>query len=65
MCQIKCRVRQRTISMDFCTALSRGWPKCHEQTMELQTVTRGEIAKGVARAMAPRHVVRKALREVR
>ena len=64
MSKVKCRICGSVFIVDFGVCLSKGWPKCHNQTMELQKVTRGEIAKGVAKAMAPLDAVIKALRNM-
>jgi hypothetical protein len=49
--------------MSFGDGLVKGWPVCHGQTMELQTVTRDEIKNGVAQAMKPLTLIREALKK--
>ena len=61
MATVKCKRCGQVEFIAFGDGLSKGWPTCCGQTMSLGTVTADEIRKGVAQAMKPLKLIRKAL----
>ena len=62
MATVKCKRCGLIEYIAFGDGLSKGWPTCCQQTMELQPVDQSEIAQGVAEVMHPVAIMRKFLK---
>jgi len=61
MSVLTCEICGAVKTIAFGDGLAKGWPTCCGSTMSLGTVTADEIRRGVAQAMKPLKMIRKAL----